>query len=120
VRYMNNHTGSKFTSDKESMEKLMPLLKKDGIIFVDSRTIGTTKIPQVSKELGLRYLGRDVFLDDRDGVANIKKQIREAVAVAKRHGSAIAIGHPRPDTLEALRQSKGLLGEIQLVGIDKI
>ena len=120
ARYMNNHTGSKFTSDTASMKKLLPLLKKEGIIFVDSRTIGTTKIPQVSKENGLRYLGRDVFLDDQDGVANIKKQIREVVALAKRHGSAIAIGHPRPDTLEALRQCKGLLGEIQLVGIDKI
>jgi hypothetical protein len=120
ARYMNNHTGSKFTSDKESMEKLLPLLKKEGIIFVDSRTIGTTKIPQVSKELGLRYFGRDVFLDDRDGVENIKKQIREAVAMAKRHGTAIAIGHPRPDTLEALRQSKELLGEVRLVGIDSI
>ncbi len=120
VRYMNNHTGSKFTSDTASMEKLMPLLKKEGIVFVDSRTIGTTKVPQVSKALGLRYLGRDVFLDDQDGVANIKKQIREAVALAKRHGTAIAIGHPRPDTLKALRESKVLLGEIQLVSIDKI
>lgn len=120
VCYMNNHTGSKFTSDTASMEKLLPLLKKEGIIFVDSRTIGTTKAPKVSKKYGLRYLGRDVFLDHHNGVANIKKQIREAVKLAKRHGSAIAIGHPRPDTLEALRQSKALLAEVQLVGIDKI
>jgi hypothetical protein len=120
VRYMNNHTGSKFTADAEAMEKLMRVLKSEGIVFVDSRTTAKTKVPEISKKLGIRYLGRDVFLDHQDGVANVKKQIREAVEKAKRHGTAIAIGHPRPDTIRALKESKGVLGEVQLVGIDQI
>lgn len=120
VRYMNNHTGSKFTSDVPSMEKLLPILKKEGITFVDSRTIGTTKVPQVSKKFGLPYIGRDVFLDHEDGVGNVKCQIREAVEKAKQYGTAIAIGHPRPDTIQALKESKALLSEVKLVGIDKI
>lgn len=120
VRYMNNHTGSKFTADTEAMERLLRVMKKEGLIFVDSRTTGKTKVPEVSRKLGVRYVGRDVFLDHKDGVNNVKKQIQEAVAVAKRHGSAIAIGHPRPDTIKALRESKALLGEVQLVGIEQI
>lgn len=120
VRYMNNHTGSKFTADADAMEKLIRVLKSEGIIFVDSRTTAKTKVPEISKKMGMRYLGRDVFLDHQDGVANVKKQIREAVEKAKRHGTAIAIGHPRPDTIRALKESKGVLGEVQLVGIDQI
>lgn len=120
VRYMNNHTGSKFTADADAMERLIKVMKKEGLIFVDSRTTGKTKVPDVSRKLGARYIGRDVFLDHKDGVGNVKKQIQEAVAVAKRHGSAIAIGHPRTDTIKALRESKALLGEVQLVGIEQI
>jgi polysaccharide deacetylase 2 family uncharacterized protein YibQ len=120
VRYINNHTGSKFTSDKASMEKLLKVLDDEGITFVDSRTIGTTKAQEILKKNGKRYIHRDVFLDHQDGVANVKAQIREAVEIAKKNGSAIAIGHPRPDTITALKQSKELLKQVQLVGIDKI
>ena len=120
VRYINNHTGSKFTADEAAMERLIGVMRDSGLIFVDSRTTGKTKAKLVDEKYGLRYLGRDVFLDHHDGVENIKMQIREAVDTAKRHGSAIAIGHPRPDTIEALRQSKKILSEVQLVGIDKI
>jgi uncharacterized protein len=120
ARYYNNHTGSKFTGDRDSMEKLIRVLKKEGIQFVDSRTIGKTKVPEVSAALGMRYIGRDVFLDHKSGVSNIKRQIKEAVEKAKRHGSAVAIGHPRPDTIQALKDSKEILSEVQLVGIEEI
>jgi len=120
VRYLNNHTGSKFTADKSAMEKLIRVMRKEGMQFVDSRTTGKTKVPEVSRELGVRYIGRDVFLDHQDGVENVKKQIAEAVDKAKRHGTAIAIGHPRPDTIQALKESKDILKEVELVGIEQI
>lgn len=120
VRYINNHTGSKFTSDMCAMDKLVRILKKEGIQFVDSRTIGKTKGREATAKHGMRYLGRDVFLDDQDGVKNVKAQIAEAVRKAKQNGTAIAIGHPRPDTIRALKESKELLREVELVGIDQI
>lgn len=120
VRYINNHTGSKFTSDEAAMDRLIGVMKENGLIFVDSRTIGSSKVKSVETKYGLRYLGRDVFLDHVDGVDNVKKQIRDAVALAKRHGSAIAIGHPRPDTIRALKESKDILGQVQIVRIDQI
>lgn len=120
VRYINNHTGSKFTSDEEAMDRLISVMKDNGLIFVDSRTIAASKAKKVEQKYGLRYLGRDVFLDHEDGVANVKKQIRDAVAIAKRHGNAIAIGHPRPDTIRALKESKDILSQVQIVRIDQI
>ena len=120
VRYINNHTGSKFTADEAAVERLIGVMRDSGLTFVDSRTTGKTKVKEVDEKYGLRYLSRDVFLDHHDGVENIKKQIRKAVDMAKRHGNAVAIGHPRADTIEALKQSKAILGQVQLVGIDKI
>lgn len=120
ARYLNNHTGSKFTANSDAMERLIGVMKKEGLLFVDSRTSAETKVPQISTKLHVRYLGRDVFLDHQDGVSNVKKQIRKAIAKAKCDGKAIAIGHPRPDTIRALKESKELLKEVQLVGIDKI
>ncbi|MFZ2891427.1 divergent polysaccharide deacetylase family protein [Sulfuricurvum sp.] len=120
ARYLNNHTGSKFTANSDAMERLIGVMKKEGLLFVDSRTSAETKVPQISTKLHVRYLGRDVFLDHQDGISNVKKQIRKAIAKAKCDGKAIAIGHPRPDTIRALKESKELLKEVQLVGIDKI
>ncbi|HEX5711402.1 MAG TPA: divergent polysaccharide deacetylase family protein [Sulfuricurvum sp.] len=120
VRYINNHTGSKFTADEDAMDRLVSVMSANDLIFVDSRTTAQSKAKIVDAKYGMRYIGRDVFLDHHDGVENIKKQIREAVAVAKRHGTAIAIGHPRPDTIQALKESKAILSQVQLVGIDKI
>ena len=69
---------------------------------------------------GKRYIGRDVFLDHTMDVAYVKGQIREAVKVAKSRGYAIAIGHPHPNTIEALRESKDILNQVDLVQINKI
>lgn len=120
IRYYNNHTGSKFTGDLAAMERLMSVLKQEGIIFVDSRTTGNTKVPEAAQKFDMRYISRDIFLDHYDGVGNIKKQIAEAVKIAQRHGSAIAIGHPRPDTIRALKESRAILNQVQLVSIEQI
>lgn len=120
VRYMNNHTGSKFTSDAAAMDKLIRIMKKEGLQFVDSRTIASSKGREATAKYGMRYLTRDVFLDDQDGVGNVKRQIKEAVEKAKRYGTAIAIGHPRVDTIKALKESKEILSEVKLVSIEQI
>ncbi|MDD2789888.1 MAG: divergent polysaccharide deacetylase family protein [Sulfurimonas sp.] len=120
VHYINNHTGSKFTSDEAAMSKLVSALKSNGINFVDSRTTGSTKAPKVMKQLGLTYVARDVFLDHQMDKAFIKKQIKKVIEIAKKHGSAIAIGHPHTNTLLTLRESKDLFKDVELVYINKM
>ena len=120
VHYINNHTGSKFTSNEKAMEKLIYAFNKYNILFVDSRTIGKTKAPKVLKALGMRYVSRDIFLDHHPDKIYIKGQIRKAVALAKRKGIAIAIGHPHKATLQALYESKDLLKQVDLVQINQI
>ncbi len=120
VKYINNHTGSKFTSNEVAMNKLIIALKENGIYFVDSRTTGQTAAPKVLKNFGLNYIGRDVFLDHKMEKAYVIGQIKEAVRIAKKYGTAIAIGHPHANTIMALHESKNLFKDIDLVTIDKL
>ncbi len=120
VQFINNHTGSKFTANELAMNRLIYALEKHHIHFIDSRTIASTKAPKVLKNMGLPYVHRDIFLDHHMDVAYVKAQIKKAVAYAKKHKTAIAIGHPHPNTLEALRESKALLQEVELVYVKEV
>ncbi|ECQ5323523.1 divergent polysaccharide deacetylase family protein [Campylobacter coli] len=120
LKFINNHTGSLFTSDEKAMKKLYKAFEKEELIFVDSKTIASSKAPKVAKALGQIYIQRDVFLDNRDDVAYIKNQLIEAVRLAKQKGFAIAIGHPRKNTFKALEQSKDLIKSVELVYLSEI
>jgi polysaccharide deacetylase 2 family uncharacterized protein YibQ len=120
VHYINNHTGSKFTSNEIAMNRLINALNKNNINFIDSRTTAQTKAPQVMKNFGFKYVARDVFLDHHMDKAYVLKQIKQAVKEAKLHGTAIAIGHPHPNTLQALKESKKVLDEVDVVFVNRL
>lgn len=120
VHYINNHTGSKFTANETAMNRLIYALKKNSIYFIDSRTTAQTKAPKVLKNFGLKYVARDVFLDHHMDKPYVLKQIKQAIEVAKKHGTAIAIGHPHKNTLQALYESKKLLKDVDLVFINRL
>ncbi|ENV8235194.1 divergent polysaccharide deacetylase family protein [Campylobacter jejuni] len=120
LRYINNHTGSLFTSNEEAMRKLYEALKNQNIFFVDSKTIGNSKANKIAKELSMPYIQRDVFLDNEDDVNYVKKQLESAVKLAQKKGFVIAIGHPRKNTFKALDQSKDLLKSVELVYLSEI
>jgi len=120
VKYINNHTGSKYTSSEVAMNRLIFAFNANNINFVDSRTTAKTQAPKVMKNFGLKYVARDVFLDHRMDKPYIKKQIKKAIRIAKAEGVAIAIGHPHANTILALHESKALLKEVDLVYINKV
>lgn len=120
LRYINNHTGSLFTSNEEAMRKLYEVLKNQNIFFVDSKTIGNSKANKIAKELSMPYIQRDVFLDNEDDVNYVKKQLESAVKLAQKKGFVIVIGHPRKNTFKALEQSKDLLKGVDLVYLSEI
>lgn len=121
AKFINNHTGSKFTSDKEAMRKLLVALDKYGFIFIDSKTIATSKAKELSKELGQRYIYRDVFIDNQNSEIYVKNQLKKAINIAKDRGFAIAIGHPKTATFKALKSAKNsILKEVDVVYISEI
>jgi polysaccharide deacetylase 2 family uncharacterized protein YibQ len=102
---VNNHEGSLATADAKLMAELMPLLKQRGLFFVDSRTTAATVAFEAAEHAGVRSGFRNVpFLDDVQDVGAIRKQLELAMRGAKEKGAAIAIGHPHPETLRALKE----------------
>ncbi len=120
ARYINNHTGSVFTDDYKAMKTLYAALRKEGFIFIDSRTIGSTKVPKITEEFGDTYVARDVFMDNEHNVPYIHRQLQKAVKMAKKRGYAIAIGHPHKMTMKALSSAGSIFNEVELVYIDEI
>lgn len=100
---INNHMGSRLTQDKRAMAVIMDLLKESNMVFVDSKTIQTSVAEQVAKEFGVPHASRDVFLDHRPTASFVSEALAETERIARRKGVAIAIGHPKPATIEGLK-----------------
>jgi len=106
---INNHEGSLATADPALMEALMPALRRRGLFFIDSRTTAATVAYDAAKHSGVRAASRKVFLDDAVSPAAIRAQLDLAARDAVRDGSAIAIGHPHPETIAALADGVPIL-----------
>lgn len=111
---INNHMGSKLTQDSVAMDRVMQELKKRGLLFVDSRTIGTSVAADEAKKAGIPYATRDVFIDHEETYEAASDALQQVEKKALKNGLAIAIGHPREETINALRawlptlQAKGI------------
>ncbi len=103
---LNNHMGSLLTRHPGHMEWLMSNLERSNIFyFIDSRTTHHTVALQLAKEHSIPSRRRDVFLDDDPSLEGIEVQLQRLIKVAKRKGSAIAIGHPYDTTLSLLEKA---------------
>ncbi len=100
---VNNHMGSRLTQDKQAMGQLMRLLKAKNLYFLDSKTISTSIAAETAAFYGVPYAVRDVFLDHEDTPEFVAKALKKVERVARDHGSAIAIGHPKKNTMIALQ-----------------
>jgi len=101
---INNHMGSRMTAQREPMAWLMGELQRRHLFFVDSRTSAATVAAAEAQRIGLAHVSRDVFLDDVRTTEAITQQFQQAIATARKQGSAVLIGHPYPQTLEVLER----------------
>lgn len=115
LKYINNHTGSRFTSDAAAMDRMMRAVRDENLIFVDSKTTSPTKVYGAAKKYSMPYIARDVFLDHDGSKAAVRKQLKYAIELAKKRSYAIAIGHPHKNTIEVLQESAKLLQEVEVV-----
>lgn len=119
---LNNHMGSYLTRQHDPMTWLMQSLAREGLFFIDSLTSGGSVAMQAAREQGVPTRERDVFLDDEQDLAYINGQFNQLLDIARKRGSAIAIGHPYPATLDYLGRVLPLLGQagIQLVPVSQL
>ncbi len=122
VQGVNNHMGSRMTADREEMVLVLKEVRARDLFFVDSRTTAESIAYEVAHDIGIKSAERQVFLDDSDRPEDILKELRHLVHLSHQRGSAIAIGHPRPNTIKALEEFVPHLHEegIELVPISAL
>lgn len=114
---VNNHMGSLLTENRVAMNILLEEIHRKGLFFLDSKTSPDSVAYEIAKSIGLKSGQRDVFLDNSPDIEYIKGQIDKVIKIAKRNGEATAIGHPRPETVAALREK---MPEFEKEGIELV
>jgi uncharacterized protein len=104
VAGVNNHMGSRATSDGALMADVMKELAAHHLYFIDSRTAGSSVALEAARRAGIPAFYRSVFLDDTESVAYTLGQLERLRGLVMKQGVALAIGHPHPTTLAALQQ----------------
>ena len=104
IQGVNNHMGSLLTTKADSMKWVMEVLKGRSLFFIDSLTSPKSVAKKTAQEHGLETVSRDVFLDNIRTEKAIDKQFSRLLKLARLHGSALAIGHPYPETMDYLKK----------------
>jgi uncharacterized protein len=123
VSGLNNHKGSLLTRHPGNMAWLMQAINLRGdLFFVDSRTTKETVASQLAGEYGVPNISRNVFLDNDPDTEAVRVQFRKLIAIARRDGTALGIGHPLPGTLNVLREELGNLHHygVQLLPVSRL
>lgn len=90
---MNNHMGSKATSDSRVMSAVLDEARAAGVYFLDSLTIGDSVVRSVASLMRQSTWERDVFLDNSPDKTSILHYIGEGAKIAEKRGYAVMIGH---------------------------
>lgn len=115
VAGVNNHMGSRATSNRDLMAQVMRVLAGRGLYFLDSRTSPATVAATLAREAGIRTLRRDVFLDVVEDEGAVRSALATAASLARSKGQAVAIGHVHPLTLRVLQEELPRLSGVTLV-----
>lgn len=119
---INNHMGSKLTSQYSPMVWTMRFLQDKNLLFVDSLTTQKSKARAIAKSLNVPSLSRRVFLDNQLTPEYIEGQFLQMMRLAKIHKNIVAIAHPHPETIKALHLLIPKLQEnkIDLVNVSRL
>jgi len=115
IKGVSNHMGSRLTQDGRMMGWFMSRLANyKNLYFVDSRTTKMSIAPDYARDNQISHTARDVFLDHIKTPKRMLKQWKYLIRLAKKEGSALAIGHPYPLTVKFLEQQ---LPDIELEAV---
>ncbi len=114
---VNNHMGSLYTSLPEQMNWTMQVMAERGLYFIDSKTTARSAVLRATSAHQIKSRSRDIFLDNDKSNAALDKQFNQLIKLAKQQGSAIAIGHPYPETYRYLKRN---LSRLAAAGIELV
>ena len=103
ARGVNNHMGSRATADRRVMTDVLGALPK-GMYFIDSKTTGNSIAGSLARTMRVKTASRNVFLDDVQDVAAIRRQLAGLAETASARGVSVGIGHMYPSTIQVLTE----------------
>lgn len=120
---VSSHRGSLLTRHPGHMRWLMEeIARHNKLFFIDSYTTHHSVALQMAREAGVAALKRDVFLDHERTEQGVRRELARLKKLARETGSAIAIGHPYPETLAVLEEVLPMLADegIELVPLSRL
>lgn len=118
---INNHRGSKATSDAPTMRRFMKALSVTRWGFLDSRTSGRTVAEKTARNYHIPTAQNKVFIDGTPDLPTMKARFNAALHLARKNGNVVAICHAREKTLPFLAYLSTLdLNPVELVTVDEI
>lgn len=120
IKGFSNHMGSAFTEDERAMHIVISVARRHGLFFLDSLTTPKSVGVRIAKEQGVEVLQRDVFLDVKDDPDYIEAQWAKVLKIARKRGYAIALCHPRINTIEFLKKVLINNNEIIIVPLSEL
>lgn len=100
---INNHMGSLLSQDPEALDMVMSHIKDKGLFYLDSRTTAASIGERTARKHDILTSRRDVFLDHEETEEFVANSLATLEQKAREQGSAIAIGHPKKVTVDALK-----------------
>lgn len=101
---VNNHMGSKMTTNSTQMYQIFSILKKKNLFFIDSLTTSGSLGKPSARLLQIPFAQRNVFIDHKQEPDFIRKQLKLLIRIAGNRGQAIGIAHPHRITYEIFRE----------------
>ena len=121
---MNNHMGSKITSDERIMRIVLQVCKERNFYYLDSKTTSRSVVAKVATELGVPYVENQLFLDDVYSAEHVHKQMQKAFELMEHQQNTIMIGHVgapgKYTSSEILRAIPELFKRGQLIHISEL
>lgn len=114
---VNNHMGSTATEDPRVMAAVLEVIDEGGYFFLDSMTTPNSVVKEVAESMGVPFLINQTFIDSDFDPDAMHARLLSIGRTAQRQGSAVAIGHVHPATIEALYRA---LPELQQRGIELV
>ncbi len=111
---VNNHMGSKITSNEILMRIILERLKERDLFFIDSRTTNHSVAYKTAQTLGIPSGYRKIFLDTENDEDFIRGKLIELFQRAQKEGWALGICHPTAETLKVLKENIHLVDKYNL------
>ncbi len=100
---VTTYMGSSFVKNESGLNVLMDEIKRKNLNFIDALTIVNSKAYQIAIQHKIPTLKRNIFINNNHSYAQTLKDFNKITTMTNKYGYTMAIIHPSPTTIKALK-----------------